>query len=414
MSIARLIDFDELFANSKGVLFSEELPLVSKTVAADLIRTILATKEELSFFASCPCGSTNGNYYEGMLCKVCGKEVVPDLHTAHEYKLWLKWPDFAPPLLQPRAYVVLRDLLKSYKGTHLLNLLLWVDGGELPEDIAAWYKPGWHNFHDRFDELIEYLCTKYPPFQKKDNLRITQQLSMFVRVNRSRIFCTKIPVLNASFHQVTSSGNMKYVDEPSRRLMELIPNLSFAQYHVKYHRVTQRYINNVISRLYMKYIEYLDAVLYKKLIGEEDKKGDIRHSGMGIRCHWSFRGVIVPIVEDHVGDEIHLPWSIMVKTHALQCINLMVNRLGYTQAQATTEYQLALRTYSPTVHNILNTLIEECPFKGLPLVLNRNPSMWLGALQLRFATKILLGENIIAISDLCIRANNADLTKRKR
>ena len=48
----------------------------------------------------------------------------------------------------------------------------------------------------------------------------------------------------------------------------------------------------------------------------------------------------------------------------------------------------AINVYDYEIDVIMQNMIKDCPYKGLPILMNRNPSLRIGSIQLLFVTKI--------------------------
>jgi hypothetical protein len=409
MSTIRLVDFDELFVTSKGKLIPTRQELMKKTNVAEILKELFLDESDMSFVARCPNGCLVGSYFEGVRCQKCGEIATTKSSSEISYSLWIEMPEFAPPVIHPRAYVILNNYFKLHR-IKLFELLMNDPENKLPPEISSWYIPGWKNFYEQFDRLMEYLLNKSPFVNTPAKQRDLPTIKEFIRVNRDRMFISKFPILDSTLHLITKLGDIRCVDPSSQFIVKMIVDLSVAQYQYDHSPRSQIFINKVISEIYDTYQEYVDSVMMTKLVGTEPKNGYIRRNGMGVRCHWSCRAVISPIVEPHMGDELHMPWSATVKCMTLEIINLLVNRKGKSLSDALSQANAAITTYDDEIHDILNTLIHECPYKGLPILLDRNPSLILGSCQLMFITRVLPFDNVICLSPMVIKAPNADLT----
>jgi len=90
--------------------------------------------------------------------------------------------------------------------------------------------------------------------------------------------------------------------------------------------------------------------------------------------HCTARGVIVPLNGIACPDEIFVPWRIGVSALSLELINLLMSRYGHTMPSAKVKVDKALYTYDPEIEALFKVLIEECRYKGLPVLMGRNPS----------------------------------------
>jgi len=147
-----------------------------------------------------------------------------------------------------------------------------------------------------------------------------------------------------------------------------------------------------IFATYKAWMDYTASVINDKIQG---KHGFIRKCILGARVHGSGRGVIVPITGEHWDDELELPWKMMVGLFKLEICNKLIQKFGLPTNMALEYWAQALvgpRKDEPDEHvrqevqqkmtavdMCLRELKDECPFKGLPIILGRNPTLRHGA-----------------------------------
>ena len=102
----------------------------------------------------------------------------------------------------------------------------------------------------------------------------------------------------------------------------------------------------------------------------------------------------------HMGDEVVLPWKMILNGYKYEILNILTTRMGYSFNDAVAKHARALMNYDEEINEILNILKNECPFKGFPLLINRNPSLNQGAIQLVFCCSWLKNtrDNVVRIS----------------
>jgi hypothetical protein len=378
-----LLDFEKTFLESPSakVIPCGVESFTSKKQVDDFMRYIVSDGNiGLSMTASCQCHHTEGMYQLGMTCPLCKTEVVMPMAAELDYSSWLELPEFIPPMLQPAAYRIISTWMKTFQRKKLLDEFLKTDG-ELPEQIAARFKPGLWNFYNNFDAIISFLANEYPPLKLSKSskngkvVKVNQQTEMFlkfVELYRKCIFTRHYPVLNRSMHVVNKQGTLSLTDQAS----EMIIKATYELANVHYCHHGSKNMDDIEAcalEMLMSYLKYSDQIEATKL---EKKQGLIRHNILGARCHFTFRAVIVPITDASYGDELHLPWGVGVQQHKLEILNLLVNRKLYSPHEAQALYEKSRHSYDPIVNDILKTLIDESPHKGLPCLLGRNPSLF--------------------------------------
>ena len=118
----------------------------------------------------------------------------------------------------------------------------------------------------------------------------------------------------------------------------------------------------------------------------------------------------MPLSGAHECDEIHLPWSSAVNLLRPHIRGRLMRKYGMSLGQAATRHRRALSCHDALIETIMNDLIAECPYKGLPCLFNRNPSIRTGSTQLLFITKIKqdVDDKTIEFSVLVATGPNAD------
>jgi hypothetical protein len=101
-------------------------------------------------------------------------------------------------------------------------------------------------------------------------------------------------------------------------------------------------------------------------------------------------------------------------------MNILINRKGYEVIDALAKVTKALVIYDPDIDEIFKILIEEAAYvdengqqvnlSGLPVLLQRNPSLVHQSIQLVFVTKVKrdITDTTIAISSAIVKGPNAD------
>ena len=362
--------------------------------------------ESIEFVASCDCGALAGNYYMNSTCPDCRQLVKSPFTGELKFKAWLEIPDYVPPIMQPAAYRTLKKWMGTHNGSSLLDQFLDVTS-ELPEVLATNVGCGFKNFHDNFDKIIQYLLHEYKPFQRKPMRVRGQDIPKFIELYRDEIFIRHIPVLNENLHIINRSGSLTYTDESSTYIMKTLVELSHLAYAYATSSRTEVYLEQNMKVMYDSYISYVDSIIKSKIT---QKKGFIRKCILGTKVHFSFRGVIVPTTASIYADELEMPWRVGVIGNKLEIINFLTKRNNKSLVQALGIWHRALAEFDQEVYDILLALIDECPYKGLPVTFGRNPTMNHGSIQLLFVTRIKkdLDDNTIGFSPLILASPNAD------
>lgn len=80
--------------------------------------------------------------------------------------------------------------------------------------------------------------------------------------------------------------------------------------------------------------------------------------------------------------------------------------------EAYERYNRALSQYDELIDQVMQALIDDCMYKGLPIFFGRNPTLIFGAIQLFFVPKIKKNyyDFTTSVCPIVFSASNADLT----
>ena len=379
-----LMDYDETFAcdPEPNVIPAGYETVDGHEISIDDVKKLMFQMSDgnLNFVASCKCGYLRGNYNLNSICPKCGEKVRGAFADEVNFSGWLVIPPELPPLLHPAVYRVLRKWMgKIFKqNVYLLDGLLDPDV-VLPEPYASTLGQGAGYFYKNFDNIIAYIAG----LRKGQKAIGNDMIFQFCKQWRPLMFVRHIPILNQSLHVVTQTGTMNYNDDSSEFILQTWLELNTT--------INKRRRNpdmtevNLMQRMFAihsSWMKYVDTIIEPKLSG---KTGFIRKNLLGARMHSSCRAVIVPITGNHWADEIELPWRMVVGVYKLEIMNILQNRYGKDVNEAGEIFNQALVTYVPEVDACLRTLHEECPFKGFPILMGRNPTLRHGEILLPLA-----------------------------
>ena len=423
-----LIDFDRLYEENKlqgAVLVpcghDDETVAVGGSV--NIIKKILFQSSDgnLNFIASCNCGHLRGNYNIGQTCPICKTKVQTVFADKINIHAWLEIPESLPGFLHPAAYRVLDKWMGTVKRrASLLDTLLNAEL-PLPPEYQGKLGQGMWYFERNFDDIIRFIMsTKRGAAKAKDNAEI----AAYIEANRNILFVRHIPILDQSLHILTHSGSMTYNDTASDYILKTCVELGNTVYQQRHQpAMNMKLREQHVYSTYKSWFEYTESIIKDKLI---EKTGFIRKFIHGSRCHHTARAVIVPITSRHMGDEVELPWRMIVGLMKLEIINRLKLKYGldpntailyWQQAQTgydeegplTQSKELVMRIIAD-VKQCLEELLAESPFKGFPILMGRNPTLRHGALQLFFAkhNKTDMSDDTVGMSPMSISAPNAD------
>jgi hypothetical protein len=411
-----IINLDEMFSNNPDAVLVNSIDF-TETHFAEAVTNLVYTEnknEDIGYIAECECGNLKGNYYIGSKCPICKSIVDSQFVDSLKHKVWIGTPPGITAFMHPVAYMILSDWLKKSNESYL-DIMLDVDA-IIPEELSdVILGQGFNYVKENFDYLMDYfLHVHYKTRTKKQ----VNYIKWFLNEYRDRIWCTKLPILSNELHPIHKEGrSLTYADSSSKDILSAIIDLVTIPFTLRTVVTHPTKLEQVTFGAYKSYVIYLTKIIREKLASKE---GLIRKHIFGTRLHGTFRSVIIPIIGPQQADEIHIPWKIGVNTYKLMIMNILINRHGYEVIDALAKVTKALVVYDPDIDKIFKTLIEEAAYVdengqqvdllGLPVLLQRNPSLVHQSIQLVFVTKVKrdITDTTIAISSAIVKGPNAD------
>ena len=414
-----VFDFEKAYENSLDPMIipcNTDL-LKTKKQAAEFIQYLFTESGNINniLTATCGCGKSSGRYLAGSICPKCDGMVQDVISQELGFSAWIELPEFLPPLLNPLVYHTLNNWLP--KG--VLNQLLEPDINLelLPAPLAGLGGSGPMFFYNNFDMIIKYLVEKYKPVMKETPGRkgkpmnvnaTTVAMLTYLKLNKKALFTKHFPVLDKNLHVLTDKGSSRRdADSASEYILKVTTEVSTANLLHTLDPMDTITLDRTAMDITIAYASYANAILDTKLL---QKKGLIRRHILGSRCHFSVRAVIAPISDLTPFDELQISWSIAIRQYKLQIMNHLINRHHYSLRGAMQRHQAAIENFDEVIYSIMNTLIAESPYKGLPCLLGRNPTLHVGGIQMLYITKVKpdLSDDCISVSQNIMAAPNAD------
>ncbi len=381
----QICNFDDLFSRTPDAITLNEL-IVNKS-SQEIIAIICdLTDDNSELIAKCTCEHLDSNYYEGKICPKCNTVCQSTFGNIIKNDIWFLIPDAITAVLNPIVFHMLNSWLGAVDKKPILEIIL-NHRQEVPESLQPIIlDQGFNYLYDNFDAIIDYFSN----IQKNTaNKPIRPYIQAFLQLHADNIWCTRLPLVSKALQPVTYVGsknrNVGYVDDSIKLIMKSITDFKSTLIADKLRQYPLKRIETDFYSVYTTFGDYTASIAKDKLAS---KPGIFRKHCFGARFHCSGRSVCIPIVEEHWGDEVFLPWILGVKMWYIHIESLLVNRYHKSLNDAHNQVSLSMTQYDYQVDKCMQILIKESPYKGLPIVLNRNPSLHLGAIQLLFVTKI--------------------------
>lgn len=385
----------------------------------------------LELVPSCACGHTKTEFYINMTCEVCGTTVMSVTERPVESVLWLMPPKGVETFFNPQVWFILSDAL-TYGG---INLLEWLCNpnmampAQVPEEArrlrGLGLERGINVVYQRWDEYVQILFKHklWGKTQAKQYIMLD-----FIQQNRRAIFTRYLPVPSKLTFVTEQRGRRTSFDTSMTDAIEAVRTISAVEF------------SQVPQSLKTRQARAVDAIVQMSRYHQEffennvgGKPGLARKHVFGGRLHYSFRGVISSLSDNHHYAELHMPWSMSVMVYQTHLEAKMMQR-GMSPQEMITHLREHTLQYSPLLDELFTELIAESPYTlgqidptgrspdrpGLPVLFNRNPTLVRGSIQHLLVTKIKSGtpehrdisDNTISMSVLSLKAPNADFDGR--
>lgn len=343
------------------------------------------TGDLMSNMPRCECGRLQGTHLIGITDDEpggCGFPVVSPTEQNLEAIVWMEAPKGVAAFMNPTIWTMLKA--KFTKGG--FEIIRWLcdtkynPAVKIPpimEQVQELKLPrGYNNFVQNFDAIMSALF-ELKDIKKKNQIDPLQQLLM---EQRDCVFTPYLPLPNRSLLVIEELPVGTFMDpilvgalDAIRTMVGLDTPMSHLSVAMKERRTVK-----VISQL----ADFNDE-LVKNTLARKD--GIFRRHIFGTRSHFSFRAVISSLTDQHEYDELHIPWGIGISVLRIHLVNKLV-RQGMTANEAVCFLNAHAQKYHPKLDALFKELIAESPYKGIPVVFQRNPSLERGSAQAMFIT----------------------------
>lgn len=373
------------------------------------LMTVYGSEDTISTKPSCDCGKLTGSYMLDRLCKYCGTPCV-EPHSNITPILWLKALSPEYRFLNPILWLIISNLLgKKVDGLRYLCDTRYNPSLVIPQHLIHIKQflgnvRTYENTMKNLRNIMVYLKTlqQFKTAEKRLDIDLVIRL---LDENPNEVFATYIPVINKKLFVVEETTKGKFVNLISSDIVDAVRTWSkLCSDPDRSERMVSNTMGDIMSTLSRLYTNYIKQYLIKK-------SGILRKHVYGSRSHFTFRSVIVSIPGQHWYDEVVAPWAVGVSAFRPHIMNLLVTKRGYTFKQANAALHRSVKKYDPVIHDILKELIANCKYKGIPVLMFRNPELKQGSTQLVYITDFTTDPmNFTAkLSVLICKAPNADL-----
>lgn len=372
-----IVDLDQWFATlSTPPLLVNDFDISSDETREELNQMMYTHYEgdTLNVVPQCKCGALSGAFQIDNTCLNCNTQVRAITELELEPILWIAPPSGVSTLINPQCWTM---LTKAMKYGHL-NILAHLCNPNLPlpavhpkeaqRYLQLKIERGINYFHQHFDEVMDLLFENNLIYANKPK-RVREEFRMFLEQNRGVIFARYLPCPSRLSLITEKTVISSYSDPSNPKILDAILTISSTENSTRplSLEVKQARATDAIQKFADYHQEVRGTVLFKK-------EGWARKHMFGTRSHWTFRGVITSLSENHTRDELHIPWSMAVMVLEIHLYNKLLKR-NYSPPECTALINESVLQYNPLIDQLFTELINECPQKGILCTLGRNPTL---------------------------------------
>lgn len=327
----------------------------------------------------CKCGHLRGALYNGEECPTC-REKVKYIDDDFGIFGWIVLKD-QYHVIHPNLY----EVLKSFIGAKKFNKIIkynkvanedgFIENNEPVKDDQPFTGIGMIEFAERLDEILEFYHNKTKSNAKKN------ELYNHLMEHKDKILTHSIPVYTLFLRMVNVIGDQFTFTKNNKWYNNIARNVSIVNDDSIeiYRKIKTK--NDILYDIQMS-IEEVYNVIINDMRG---KKGAVR-SVMAGRCNFTSRAVIKPDEKLQI-DEIKLPYAALVILLEQTIINFLVKSLSLSYTEAYKRWFKSQIVKDTFVLNIIQNIIDSKP-RGIPFIINRNPSINYGSLLQMYCVAI--------------------------
>lgn len=327
----------------------------------------------------CKCGHTTSKIYYGLTCPVCGTK-VEFVGDNFKYTGWIVLKD-GYYLIHPNVYKSLEALI----GEEELNDIIGIksdmdeDGHEIkktPSKNHPFAGIGMMEFRERFDEIINFYALKKP--NKRDYWED-------IISKRDKVFTGSVPVYTTHLRPYQVEDK-KFSFEGTNAIYNMMSRLASNINNDKYEFTRKKKPKNqLLADMQGKWNKLYNTIV----LIMSGKKGNFR-TAFGGRVNFTARSVITPPDGILRIDEIGLSYYALCGLLQQSIINILHKgyNMTYNGAYKFLCVDCAINP-NPIIINIIEGIIRDRG--GIPVLINRNPTINFGSILYARVVKITKG-----------------------
>ena len=329
----------------------------------------------------CRCGHLRFAFNNEQICPICHTPVkfVDDNFS------YFGWITFKDPyyIIHPALFMSLASFIGMDEFLNIIKIQTKKNEDGMDTEIKRpkkepFFGIGMMEFHDRFDEIMEYY--------KATKGRSPSKMERYedIMKDREKVFSQSFPVFTTLLRPYkVEAGELHY--EGTNAIFKILTSLAAK---INNDRLTinrnKKTKNELLYDFQMKVKELFDEI-NKILSG---KKGSCR-ALFGGRFNFTARSVIAPDHSLHI-DEVKLSYQCLVGLLQQRIINILHKAYNMQYNEAYVFLDSNRRNENPIIREIIMSIIKSSP-RGLPVLINRNPTIVYGGILQMYCIGICNG-----------------------
>lgn len=400
----KFLNLDKYYHSIESKIRVNDFSLYDSDKSKECFKMLINTYESdvVSTIPRCMCGKMSGMFVKDRMCPSCGFRVA---EKGYDPLVWVKTFSDEYKFINPIFYTMLNNVLKDtvayligmedeFKNEKAASLAKSIDSAILKGDRT------YRNFIANLDNILDLVLTL--PKHKESHGKI-MLVKYLLDKYREDIFGYYLPLVSPMIFNITKTNKGKFVDIKLTNIIDIAANWLKASTV----EMNDRQKNRLIGQTYTKL-----ALLIKFYITDYlgTKTGFLRKHLNGAKVPMTFRTVIVSRHGKHWHDELEVPWVTGVSVFRPHVLNKLIKKYKWKYKDAIKLIYKGAKEYHPLLDQIFQELIEESPYRGIPCLIQRNPSLLQGSSQLVYITKFKTDpeDNTMGFSQLIVKAPNGD------
>jgi len=326
---------------------------------------------------SCDCGTIQGRFHENVTCKQCQTQVICR-DSAFSKRGWIDFGRYE--IISPLFYSYVAKVVGATQLGRILGFerKMNINGIARDEGVGTNYENlGMLGFRQNWQEVLAHFERRFGNDPKK------VATAKFIRENAGRMFTSKFPVFSHILRPAIVVDKQMIFEEVNNTFNTMLQTSRLLNDYSAPER-TETNVNSCLLR-----IQELSNEIFQHILGALSGKGGyLRSSLLGVRVNFSARCVITPHPPEKEIDEISIPYVTFLELYKFHLIKIISTMRRTTISKALEIWSQAQSKFDAVVYHAMKEMIKRAPDGGMPILLNRNPTIAFGSILLMRITEV--------------------------